>query len=161
MLCDFAEVSGGKLFISGAGVNLVGTAASEAPHPVNISLAIMVRIPWTATNHQHRLTIELVEETDTGRLRIPINEILPPGADEADKGMIFALFNAGRSPTMVVGELTLMPVALPMFGLPLPSLGSYSFSISLDGTEVDKVSFRVATVMNLQGAMPPGGPPMM
>jgi hypothetical protein len=155
MLCDYAEVSGGKLFVTGAGVNLVGSAAAEAPHPINIALALLVHIPWGATNHQHKMTIELVSDTEKGPERVMINQILPPDGDEADRGMIIALFNAGRSPNMVVGEESLMPVALPMLGLPLPRIGSYFFSISVDGTESDRVSFRVAPVMNMPGA--PGG----
>ena len=43
---------------------------------------------------------------------------------------------------MQVGEESLMPVALPMLGLPLPQIGSYFFAVSLDGTEMDRVSFR-------------------
>ena len=56
MLCDFAEVSGGKLFISGAGINLIASGSNDGPpYPVNIALALLVRIPWTATNQQHKL----------------------------------------------------------------------------------------------------------
>ena len=54
ILCDFAEISGGKLFISGAGITVMITQNPEPPHPVTLSLAVLVRIPWTATNQQHR-----------------------------------------------------------------------------------------------------------
>src|SRR5437588_657341 len=62
MLCDFAEVSGGKLFITGAGISLLASGSGTAPYPVNISLAILVSIPWTETDAQHVMTIELVSE---------------------------------------------------------------------------------------------------
>jgi hypothetical protein len=158
MLCDFAEVSGGKLFVSGAGIGVLGTAAAAAPHPVSMALALLVRIPWGATNHQHRLTIELMSEAEGAPERISINQVLPPGDPPENAGMIVALFNAGRAPQMQVGEETLMPVALPMQGLPLPRLGSYFFSIALDGTEVDRVSFRVNHVMNIPGLARMVGP---
>src|ERR1700676_1303251 len=93
MLCDFAEVSGGKLFVTGAGITLVGSPASEAPHPVGLALAMLVRIPWGATNQQHRMTIELISDTEQGPERVSINEALPPGMPDSDRGMIIALFN--------------------------------------------------------------------
>jgi hypothetical protein len=158
MLCDFAEVTGGKLFVSGAGINLVTSAASEPPHPVNVALAVLVQIPWTATNQEHRLTVELVSDKDTRPERVSINDQIPAGDPESNKGLVIALFNVGRSPVMQAGEQTLMPVALPMFGLPLPQLGSYFFSISLDGTEVDRVSFRMVGMLP---GMFPGAPQQM
>ena len=150
-LCDFAEVSGGKLFIAGAGINLIGTDQAEAPHPVNLTLALMIRIPWNATNQQHKLRIELVSDMSDGSKRVPINTVLPPNSDEEDKGTIIAMFNAGRSPNMQIGEETLMPIALPMMGLPLPNIGFYFFGIGIDGSEMDRVSFRVTSVLNMQG----------
>ena len=38
MLCDYAEVSGGKLFVSGAGITQVGSLSANPPHPVSIAL---------------------------------------------------------------------------------------------------------------------------
>jgi hypothetical protein len=151
MLCDYAQVSGGKLFVSGAGVGLVGTSSAAPPHPVNFALALLVHIPWNATNHEHKLEIELISDTQKGPERVEINQLLPPNTPESEKGKIFAVFNAGRAPTMQVGEETLMPVALPMVGLPLPAIGSYFFSIGIDGTALERVSFRVASVMNMPG----------
>jgi hypothetical protein len=152
LLCDYAQVSGGKLFISGAGINLVATATTEAPHPVNMAVALMVRIPWNATNQQHRLTIELMSESGPESAeQVPLSQGLPPGADPSLEGMIVANFNAGRAPTMVAGEESLMPVALPMLGLPLPRLGSFFFSVSINGTEVERISFRVASALNFPG----------
>jgi hypothetical protein len=151
MLCDYAEVAQQKLFVTGAGINLAFTHTTEAPHPVSISLAMLISIPWDATNRQHKLQIELVcDSRETPASRVSINEILPPSATEEDKGTIIALFNAGRSPNMQIGEETLMPVAIPFMGLPLPSIDSYYFIISIDGTEMNRVSFRVGAPMNQQ-----------
>jgi len=148
-------VAGNKLFITGAAINWISTNAVAAPHPVNMTLAILVRIPWNATNQQHKLSIELVADTSDGSERVSINEILPPDSDEENRGTIIGLFNAGRAPNMRVGEETLMPVALPFLGLPLPNIGSYFFSIGIDGTEMDRVSFRVIPSANMQMQMGP------
>ena len=64
LLCDFAEVSGGKLFITGAGISLVASSSVQSPYPINICLAVLVQIPWTETDAEHLLTIELVSEAD-------------------------------------------------------------------------------------------------
>jgi hypothetical protein len=36
-----------------------------------------------------------------------------------------------------------MPMAIPMYGLGLPALGSYYFSVRIDGREMDRSSFRL------------------
>lgn len=151
MLCDFAEVAGRKLFVSGAAVNLVGTGNAEPPHPVNIALALLVTTPWNATNQAHRLTVELISDQGVdGSHRVPLTDSETPKPE--DKGLIIADFNVGRSPSMKPGEDSLMPIALPMHGLGLPAPGSYFFVIAIDGSEVDRVSFRVEVItpMNFQ-----------
>jgi hypothetical protein len=91
-----------------------------------------------------------------GSVQVPINLAPPPEGQEEDAGKIVATFNAGRSPNMQIGEETLMPLALPMFGLPLPTIGPYFFDIGIDGTPMDRVSFRVTPVLNLQAQVGPG-----
>ena len=148
LLCDYAEVAQNKLFITGANINRLGVQPSEPPYGVNIALAISVTIPWNATNQQHVMTIELVSDQGGGTSeRVPLSGMLPPNHDPADNGMIVAAFNAGRAPDMTPGEDTLIPIAIPIFGLPLPHPGSYFFNIRIDGTDVDRVSFRV-DIMN-------------
>jgi Family of unknown function (DUF6941) len=157
LLCDYAELAGGKLFISGAAINLVGTPIAEPPVRINIALAIMVTIPWNATNQPHRLTVELVADQAGGSQRVSLSEALPPNADPADKGLLIADFNVGRSAVMNPGEDTLMPIALPMLPLMLPQPGSYFFDIKIDGSPMDRVSFR-AEVMAPGNMAAFGGP---
>ena len=151
MLCDFAEVSGNKLFISGAGINMIGTGQAAPPHPVSFALALLVHVPWTATNQQHTLKVQLFSDTSNGPKRVSINDADPPDGNEENRGAIVGLFNMGRSPVMQVGEESLLPITFPMFGLPLPDIGSYYFIVSIDGTEVDRVSFRVTAIFNTPG----------
>jgi hypothetical protein len=155
MLCDFAEVSGGKLFITGAGISLLASGSATAPYPVNISLAILVSIPWTETDSQHLMTIELISEATGGQERVMLSDQLPEGHDPQDMGMIVFIFSASRLPTMMDGDESTMPVSVPLFGLPLPELGPYFFSVRIDGREMDRASFRLVV---RQPAPPP--PPM-
>jgi hypothetical protein len=143
MLCDFAEVSGGKLFITGAGISLLASSSTTAPFPVNISLAILVSIPWTETDSRHVLTIELVSEAAGAQQRVMLSEQLPDDAAPEDRGMIVFVFSAVRLPTMIDGDESTMPISVPLFGLPLPEIGPYFFSIRIDGREMDRASFRL------------------
>ena len=143
MLCDFAEVSGGKLFITGAGISLLASGSPMVPYPVNISLAILVSIQWTETDAQHVMTIELISEASGAQHRVMLSDQLPEGHDPAEMGMMVLTFAAQRNPAMVPGDEFTMPVALPFFGLPLPELGPYFFSVRIDGREMDRASFRL------------------
>lgn len=153
MLCDYAEVAGGKLFITGANINLIGTPVSEPPLRVSLALAMIITIPWTATNQPHTLTVELVSDQASGNERVRLTDQPPPSGDEAEAGLIVAQFNAGRSPIMKPGEDNLLPIALPMLGLPLPRPGGYFFVIRIDGTEMRRVPFRLESQVAIAGMM--------
>jgi len=143
ILCDFAEVSGGKLFVSGAGLALLASATPAAPYRVNITVAIIGLIRPEDTDVQHKMTLELVHMGQSGENRVPLAEDLPEGADPADRGMFIAYFLAPHSPQMVPTDEWSMPMAIPMFGLGLPQLGPYYFSVRVDGREMDRTSFRL------------------
>lgn len=153
ILCDFAEVSGNKLFVSGAGISLLASAATSSPYPINVSLAILIAVPWNETDTQHVLTIELVSEAKGVQERVILNDQLPEGADPADRGLLAFVFQASRSPAMIDGDESTIPIAVPMFGLPLTDLGPYFFSVRIDGREMDRASFRLVP------RQPPPAPP--
>jgi hypothetical protein len=158
LLCDFAEVSGGKLFVSGAGLALLASATPAQPYRVNISLAILGLINLGDTDAQHKMTIELVHVGGRNETRVPLADELPEGSDPADRGMFIAYFVAPRSPQMLPGDEWSMPMAIPMFGLGLPELGPYYFSVRVDGREMDRASFRLMPAQPPQVGDMPGGP---
>ena len=69
-----------------------------------------------------------------------------------------AYFVAPRSPQMLPGDEWSMPMAIPMFGLGLPELGPYYFSVRVDGREMDRASFRLMPPAPAQVADTPDGP---
>jgi hypothetical protein len=154
LLCDFAEVSGGKLFVSGAGLALISSGTPAPPFRVNITLAVLGLINIGDTDLQHKMTIELVNVGANGETRVMLSEELPD-VDTADKGMIIAYFVAPRSPQMLPADEWSMPMAIPLFGLGLPVLGPYYFSVRIDGREMDRTSFRVMPFQPQQGGPPP------
>src|SRR6202041_2408508 len=99
----------------------------QAPFQVNICLAILVSIPWTETDTQHVLTIEMASEAGGAQQRLLLSDQLPDGVDPEDRGMIFVGFTATRLPTMVDGDESTMPVSVPLFGIGLPEHGPYFF----------------------------------
>jgi hypothetical protein len=156
VLCDFAEVSGGKLFISGAGVALLASATPVPPYRINVTVAILGLIGLDDTDVQHKMTLELVYVGASSETRVALADEAPDGADPADRGMFIAYFLAPRSPQMLPGDEWTMPMAIPMFGLGLPHLGPYYFSVRVDGREMDRASFRL---LPPQPSQMPGGPP--
>lgn len=154
MLCRFAELNDHGLTIIGAGANRVVTSPTR-PHRVELALALLVRVPWTTTNKEHLLTIELVSELrgdavsgTGGAERVPINlgpqRWLPEDSD--DRGKIHLNFNVGRPPQLNPGEDSLVPYAIPLHDRELPRPGTYYFSFCVDGTELDRISFQVIAV---------------
>jgi len=153
MLADFAEVHQNKLFITGAGINLV-VVPPTAPYVANLGVGLTVAVPWTATNQNHRLRIALV---DSDEQVVPVFQP-PPGVDvpEEDRGAILANFNVGRSAIMETGEDALFPMAFQFPNLQMPHPGSYKITVEIDGTEVAAARFRVLTPQ--PSALLGGGP---
>ena len=146
LLCDHAQVSSdGKLFISGANINRLNSQCIQAPYTVDFALAVMIHIPWQATNQAHKLSIELVNDDPNGAKRVPF-AAATPNVDGVDHGKLLADFNAGRAPQMVPGEETTMPLVVPFHRFNLPDTGGYYFDICVDGTSVATVPFRVESI---------------
>lgn len=155
LLCDFAQVHAGKLFISGAGINVLASPAPAAPYPVGVSLALLIRVPWEDTNSTHHLRVGLIDEDGHP---VAITEP-PPGVEvpPGDRGAILATFQVGRSPMLRTGEETLVPVALPL-ALALPKLGAYEITIAIDAVEAPRVPFRLVPPAATQPPPPPTPP---
>jgi len=153
MLADFAEVHQNKLFITGAGINLV-VVPPTTPYVANFGIGLIVAVPWTATNQNHRLRIALV---DSDEQVVPVFQA-PPGVDvpEGDEGVILGNFNVGRSAMMEVGEDALFPIAFQFPNLQVPHPGSYKITVEIDGTELAVARFRIMTPQ--PSALLGGGP---
>ncbi len=139
MLCDHAEVSGGKLFISGASIDRSDVApGAPPPFVAQFAVAGLVRVPLTATNAEHSLRFRFV--TEDGR-----DPELPAGSNLGPQGIGGEMrFNVGRPPIATVGQEQLVPFAFNFQGLPLMRTGGYVVSLTLDGTEVRRLSFTVS-----------------
>jgi hypothetical protein len=152
ILCDYAQVHAGKLYVVGAGINLLMTPKAEPPHPINLWAGVIVTVPWTAHNEAHQLTVRL-EDQDANS--VPFAEPLP-GAHVPKNfdGSLGAQFNVGRSPIMQQGDESVVPIAVGM-NIGVPKLGPYCVVLSVDKDQVAVARFRVIHMQaaNLQPMM--------
>src|SRR5438552_1521980 len=120
VLCDYAQVHGGKLYVTGGAVNLVATPSVDPPHPVALFAAVIVTVPWQAHNQAHRLRLRL--EDEDGHV-VPLAGVeSSASADEEDRGAYLAQFNVGRPPVLQAGDETLVPLVIPL-GPSVPKIG--------------------------------------
>jgi hypothetical protein len=144
LICEYAEAIGTKLYVCGGNVTDIAVVG-EPPYPVHVALAVVLQIPWHATDQQHELHVELIFDGPRPR-RVPINYRPQDHLPEGERGMIRTAFHFGRPAELPPGSDLVMPVVFPLYGKPLDDVGPYYFSFWLDGIEVDRVSFRVRPV---------------
>ncbi len=114
LLCDSAQVVGGKLYILGGGVAVVG------PKPQPLALALHITVPWDRANVRHDWRIELFDED--GR---PVTVNDKPVA-------IQGKFEAGRPAGLRPGSPLGVSLAISLTALPLPGGKSYAFGLTID-----------------------------
>jgi hypothetical protein len=142
LLCDSAVVAEGKLYIHGAGWNLITANTLPIVQP-RIALAVLVNVPYTETNRDHEFMIRLVDQDSQ---ELPIG----PARRWSDtvvnrEPSITGRFNVGRPPTLVSGDSQPLPMALNIDQLEFGSVGLFSFVLSIDGEEHSRLSFRIQT----------------
>jgi hypothetical protein len=129
VLCDFAEVLNGKLYIMGGGFNQV---IANVPFPV--ALAVLWNVPWDQANRQHALEISLVTEDGDAVNDAEGNPIRIQGSIEV-----------GRPAGMKRGD----PIAAPL-AVRTPPLtfapGGYTWKLSIDSEVVSIASLRAIQV---------------
>jgi hypothetical protein len=138
ILCDHVQAAENKLYISGGGVTRAWVPP-EPPHVIKLGVGAIVRVPYTATNQAHSVTISMSDED--GEEVFPY---VPDGVPDPGPVRLTVPFNLGRPPGITPGESQAYPVAAN-FQFGLRRLGGYKFVISVDGTAVTELPFRVAT----------------
>jgi len=145
LICDAAQVVGGKLYILGAGWS---RAYVVQPAPITMTLAIVVAIPWLQANEPFELLIRLLDEASR-----PVTLTGQPGPFE-----IRGNLEVGRPPGLQRGTPLDAPFAIPL-QFPLEP-GIYVWETSVVNHITDTTRFEV--VRGLPGmlrGMPPGQSP--
>lgn len=142
-LCDHAEAAEGKLFINGAAINILWAASPQPPYNVNVAVAAVAQVPWTATNQAHSFSVHIEDEDNN-----VVRPWVPDGEPMPDEVRLQTGFNVGRPPNLPVGEAQTVPFAFG-FNIPVGKLGVYAFVITVDGTEMKRLPIRL-TLMQQQ-----------
>jgi hypothetical protein len=142
LLCDSAVVADGKLYIHGAGWNLITANAVPIVQP-RIGLAVLIVVPYTETNRDHEFTIRLVDEDNQ---QLPIGPARRWNDSTVNReASITGHFTVGRPPTLVSGDSQPLPMALNIDQLEFAAAGLYSFVLSINGEDHSRLSFRIQT----------------
>jgi hypothetical protein len=126
LVADHAEAVGGKLYVTGGCWNSLTVPQLPALHP-HLTVAAALHVPWKATNQPHSLRLDLVDED--GQTLLP---------EAAEVGL-----EAGRPPGMRSGDDAVIVMAFNFDGLKLERPGLQSFVLSVDGSELGRVGFKV------------------
>ena len=151
-LADSVVTAEGKLFVQGAGWDNINAPGFPYAHD-RVGVGMVIRVPYTATNEEHRFVITLEDEDGA---ELPIGEA-PPGVDTPD-GKIRRIeggFNVGRPPTLVAGDDQLIPLAINFNGLTFERPGRFTFVVQIDGTEAKRLPFRVHAIPSFGPMSPP------
>jgi hypothetical protein len=127
MLCDFAQVRTGLLFVSSGGISQLRRTTYPAPIGVMLALAVEVSEHEAQAPFQVRVRVE----DEDGAVITELAGQLHVGLGEMDPG-----------------ETRQIPLALDLRGVPLPKPGRYMIRTTIPGQDVAEVclSFRAALV---------------
>jgi hypothetical protein len=143
MLADSVASSEGKLYVQGGGWNVINVAKVPIRHP-RIGIALIVRVPYTATNQMHKFELYL-QDADGNEL--PLADAPEAEAPDEKIRRLGGQFNVGRPPTLQPGDEQLIPLAINLDGLTFDRADSHKFVIELDGSPEKELSFRVNQVL--------------
>ncbi len=114
LLCDAAQVAGGKLFVLGGGL------ASIGPKPQPLAIALQITVPWDRANIAHEWQVELIDEDGQ---EVVVN----------DKPVVMrGRFEAGRPAGLQPGSPLGVSLAINLSPFRLTGGRSYAFALSIN-----------------------------
>lgn len=138
LLCDFAQVAEGKLYIAGGGWSVASAMRGY--------IAALFKVPWDQANHRITATFSLLDQDGS-----PI----PFGPEM--RNQMELILEVGRPAGLPRGSDLDVPIAIPLPMVDLPP-GSYEWVLQVDGRSDDDWHLPFMLV-NLAGAGSPPTPP--
>lgn len=129
ILADYAEVSGGKLYLMGGGWDTYG--AAEAPASLRMAVVLGVRIGWEETNQPTPVRIWIDDDDAQEILRMD------------------GSLTTGRPPNLPPGSTQLSQLAANL-PVTLPRFGGFRVNIAV-GTEPNAVERRIPFRLERRG----------
>jgi hypothetical protein len=118
MLADSAQALDNKLYILGGGWSITG------PEPSPSAIALQIKVPWTETNRQHRMRIELLDPDSQ-----PVAFDSPVGRQPL---ILQSEFEVGRPAGMKPGSPIEIALAINIGPLPLEPDSRYEWRLHID-----------------------------
>jgi hypothetical protein len=131
LLCDFASVREGLLFVVGGGITRV--RRPHYPAALGCSVALLVELHQMELTRPHELEVRVV------------------GPDGEDVGTIKAGFQTAPMTDLDIGENLPIPVVLDLRAATLPKPGRYNVEASIDGGHQLTLSFRATSATATEG----------
>jgi hypothetical protein len=138
MLADFAQVHERKLFISGAGINMISATPDSDSYIVRFYLAITIRATLEDEG-QHPIRISILDPSGNS---IAIMQSQGPEVSPQDIGKIVGTVRLGAPLGEHVGQESIIPAVFMFSPLRIPRAGSYQLVTEL-GAVTSSVKFEV------------------
>jgi hypothetical protein len=137
-LADHAVVENGKLYVNGGFWNLVNSAT----YPVARSFAVaaVLHIPWRRHHQGHAFAVTF-QDADGGKLAARFD----------------GQFRVGTTPSMRVGDFTIMPIAAFVTNFVLDRPGDYAALLEVNDAELGRWRFRAVEAEDPAAGMAGGG----
>jgi hypothetical protein len=117
---DHAEAVNGKVYVNGGFWNRWRGTSYPQVFP-SLALVAVLDVPFAQYHRNHKVVISLVD------------------ADEKEQPLrAEGIIRVGADASMDYGESSLVPFAATFTNVLIPSAGTYSFVLSVDGAELDR-----------------------
>ena len=126
ILCDFAQIREGLLFVQSGG--LTRLAAPTFPAKFGCHVAAMVWLPPHEAGSAHQMVMK-VKSASTATLVATVN---------------VALHETAPPPGLQPGEGRQVPIVVPLAAVTFPGPGEYDIQVEVDDQLAGDLSFRVA-----------------
>lgn len=125
ILCDFAQIREGLLFVQSGG--LTRLVAPTFPAQFGCHVAALVYVPPHEAAEAHQMVIK-VKAAETATLVATVN---------------VAMHQTTPPPGLEPGEGRQLPIVVPLAAVTFPSPGEYDLHVEIDGDFAGEISFRV------------------
>jgi hypothetical protein len=142
LLADSAQTAEGKLYILGAGWNIMGLGSPSA-------IAVHIYVPWDLTNTEHKWRLELLDSDG--------QPVAVPGPVEEQPIILEGAFEIGRPPGVPRGTEQGVSVAVNLGPLPLVPGGRYEWRLWINGETDDDWRLPFSVVAPQASAPEPTG----
>jgi hypothetical protein len=141
MLCDHAQVAGGKLFISGGGWGVTPTPTQPT------AIALLLQVPWGEANRRLGFTLQLLDSDGQ-----PVTQLGPTG--QAQPVAVEGEVEVGRPPGLVEGSTLDVPLAFNIPSLLLQPDQRFVWELKIGDETNDgwQLSFQTRGIRGVSGS---------